>query len=392
MILRAIRALAGDAAAVRVIERRAPAAAAIFDRDWYVRAYPDVLASGADPLVHYMVFGAPEGRSPHPLFDPAYYTGLHPEARRNPLVHYAETGAAKRYATHPAAGFRLIPPLGRPLRVLTLLARYGTAKYPAAEERLEDLLHCMLPGAERRTVIIDNALPDGTEARGSGRRTLIAGDNTSWEFSAWDRGIEFAGDDLDRFDFIHFATDAFEQFNAEFPSRFDTRMLEALRFGPCAAGHIDFYNEPAELFGRTVQSWIRSSFFFVRPREVRALGSMVSVTDRAALFSGDLSRPFRPGSGIGDRLASYLTGWLTGEGTGQGVAWHSRFDLTEATLPFFEAKATAILNELMLTERLRSLGCWMADATWMRGVLDGTADGKLFEENWRDQITRRAAV
>lgn len=36
-----------------------------FDGDWYVSAYPDVLASGMDPAEHFLWLGAKLGRSPH---------------------------------------------------------------------------------------------------------------------------------------------------------------------------------------------------------------------------------------------------------------------------------------------------------------------------------------
>ena len=38
------------------------AASGYFDVDWYLRRYPDVAASGFDPIVHYLRHGAAEGR------------------------------------------------------------------------------------------------------------------------------------------------------------------------------------------------------------------------------------------------------------------------------------------------------------------------------------------
>jgi hypothetical protein len=384
-----LRTIAGDSRAARLIVRKLPWLEELFDRNWYSSAYPDVRSSRYDPLVHYMAFGAAEGRNPHPLFDTAYYVRQHPEAGRNALLHYVREGAEKRFRTHPERGFCLFPRLRRPLRVLTLLVRYGADKYAGADERLEDLLRRTLPDAERRTVIIDNALEPGFERRLDAARVLIGGDNSSWEFSGWDRGIQFIGTEIGRFDFVHFATDAFEQFDAEFPAWVNVSMLEALRFGPAVAGHIDFYNEPASLFGQAMEYWIRSSFFFLRPSEVEALGSLVSVQDRSGLFTGDPSHPFREDSPVSSKLAGYLRDWLTGEGLGQGVQWHSRFELNADTLAHFEAKAVAILNELLLSRRLQSIGCWMADVTWVQGVLDGRVPGCLFEEHWRDQVRNR---
>lgn len=78
---------------------------AFFDQAWYLAANPDVAAAGGAPLVHYLVSGGFEDRSPHPLFDAAWYrrenaadlaaSGL------TPLEHYVRTGAARGLSPHP---------------------------------------------------------------------------------------------------------------------------------------------------------------------------------------------------------------------------------------------------------------------------------------------------
>ena len=39
-----------------------------FDRDWYVKQYPDVRNCGIDPFDHYRLLGRREGRIPGPRF------------------------------------------------------------------------------------------------------------------------------------------------------------------------------------------------------------------------------------------------------------------------------------------------------------------------------------
>src|SRR5271156_940551 len=57
-----------------------------FDSAWYASRYPDVENSGYPPLVHYLTWGVSEVRNPHPRFDAAYYIEMHPEAASNPLL------------------------------------------------------------------------------------------------------------------------------------------------------------------------------------------------------------------------------------------------------------------------------------------------------------------
>ena len=55
-----------------------------FDSGFYLRANPDVLASGMDPMEHYLVRGAAEGRAPCPGFDPRRWPGARLDP--NPLL------------------------------------------------------------------------------------------------------------------------------------------------------------------------------------------------------------------------------------------------------------------------------------------------------------------
>jgi hypothetical protein len=70
----------------------------LFDTDWYLAQYPDVRGSALNPLAHYLKYGAAEGRNPSPLFDTGWYEATNPDVARsglNPLVHYLDYGAAE---------------------------------------------------------------------------------------------------------------------------------------------------------------------------------------------------------------------------------------------------------------------------------------------------------
>jgi hypothetical protein len=71
----------------------------LFDRDWYLKTYPDVAAAGIDPLAHFLGFPA-ERRHPNALFDSgtwAQLRGLDPTA--NALADYVEGGVWKAVST-----------------------------------------------------------------------------------------------------------------------------------------------------------------------------------------------------------------------------------------------------------------------------------------------------
>ncbi len=253
----------------------------------------------------------------------------------------------------------------RRMRIVTLLARHGTDKYQHALREIRTLFAQQMPEVAHEVVVIDNALGREHHEQLAHRVTLIGGDNTAWEFSGWDRGVAHLGHRLDGYDFVHLATSAFRQLYVAYLDRFDADMLGLIAGRAAAVGHIDYYNSPVTLFGTRSQSWLRSSFVLLPPTELRLLGSLVSVTDRGKLFSGDPAAPFRIDAPLSASYRQNILGWLTGEGTGQGTEWHSRFKISEQTLGFFEDKTVAILNEQMLTNRLRAQGCSIVDATWL---------------------------
>lgn len=75
-----------------------------FDSDWYLSAYSDVEQAGANPYIHFIQFGAKEGRNPSPLFDTNYYLDEYPDvakSRINPLVHFLLFGLRENRKPNP---------------------------------------------------------------------------------------------------------------------------------------------------------------------------------------------------------------------------------------------------------------------------------------------------
>ncbi|MFS2101656.1 hypothetical protein ACCC97_22125 [Variovorax sp. Varisp85] len=279
------------------------------------------------------------------------------------------------------------------LKIVTLLVRHGTGKYPNALEDIQALFARQLPDVVHDCVIVDNTLPPGHEEALQPGVTLIGGSNAAWEFSAWDSGVAYLGSRLHAYDFVHLATSAFKQLYVAYLERFDGRMLDLLAGRGVAIGHIDYYNEPVDLLGVGCQSWVRTSFVFLSPTEVKILGSFVSVTSGVDFFSRDPRSPFKENAPISGGYRRNILGWLTGDGTEQGVEWHSRFKLDIDTLPFFESKTLAIFNEQMLSNRLRAQGCRLVDATWAATRAGRIAKGDVESFGvippWQIQVTSR---
>jgi hypothetical protein len=254
------------------------------------------------------------------------------------------------------------------MRVLTIFVRNGTDRYAGAEQELANLFHTQLPGVERDTVVVDTALPEGVIEQ-QPRRVLIGGDNSSWEFSGFDAGLAHVGGDIWDYDLINLTTSAFRQIYADYLERFRPEVLEAMVGRSVCVGHIDCYNHAIEVRGCASQHWVRSSCVFIPPVELKILGTMVSTRDRDLWFSGTPAEPFRADAPLSASYRKLISDWLAGQDIGQGATWHSRIGLDEASLPVFEQKAMAILNEHLLGLRLRAAGCRTIDVTWLSGLL-----------------------
>jgi hypothetical protein len=72
--------------------------ALLLDKAWYRFTYPDVAASGIEPLDHWLAFGRNEKRQPNFYFEPLWYLQQNPDvvgSGLDPLLHYALFGEAE---------------------------------------------------------------------------------------------------------------------------------------------------------------------------------------------------------------------------------------------------------------------------------------------------------
>ena len=76
----------------------------LFDKQWYLNRYPDVKEAGLDPVSHFILYGAKEGKQPNPLFATKWYLTKHPEIAAtgiNPLIHYTRFATVEGHDPNP---------------------------------------------------------------------------------------------------------------------------------------------------------------------------------------------------------------------------------------------------------------------------------------------------
>lgn len=91
------------------LEGRAPNA--FFDSAWYLASNADVAEAGVNPLEHYYQFGYLEGRDPSAFFDAARYLAANPDvaaAGVNPVDHFLRFGVAEGRLAYDVSDFVIV--------------------------------------------------------------------------------------------------------------------------------------------------------------------------------------------------------------------------------------------------------------------------------------------
>ncbi len=141
-----------------------------FDSAWYVMHYPDVAFTGLHPLLHYLQSGAAELRNPHPRFDASYYVDQHPEAAGNPLLYHLMHGVARGWLTEKPISLRDYLP--------------STAEPPAAPRNVVvDVIIPVYRGLTQTQRCIHAVLTD--TARPAGRIIVIDDRTPEPKLAAW---------------------------------------------------------------------------------------------------------------------------------------------------------------------------------------------------------------
>jgi GT2 family glycosyltransferase len=142
---------------VRIIEH-----ANLFARDWYIAKNPDVAAANIDPVWHFVLFGAREGRDPAPSFSTRDYLACNRDvaaAGVNPLAHFILYGVAEgRVSSFTGKNVPSSPRRDRAPLVSVIIVNYNGIRH------LRDLFNSLrwLKYNNYEILMVDNASTDGS--------------------------------------------------------------------------------------------------------------------------------------------------------------------------------------------------------------------------------------
>lgn len=269
---------------------------------------------------------------------------------------------ARRVADRSAARLERAVPTERtgprstsePLAVV-LLAWDPVASRQCAH-RLTARLDRIAPRARR--VLVDNR-GEGMEWAGTEGFESVRGDNSSWEFSGLQVGVDLVRREGSPAAWI-LANDRYIANDDSVLDHVDGATIDAVIATNALAGRINRYPSPSRAFGLEISSWACSSFLVVAGVALRSLGSLGVVgEEELAEVIGPVRGEaplLRSGGPLDEREATYLTEWLTGEGADLAERWYRHRPVTEESWEELAGKVRSILNEQLLSARARDAG------------------------------------
>jgi hypothetical protein len=185
-------------------------------------------------------------------------------------------------------------------------------------------------------------------------RATIGGDNSCWEFSAWDRGLEFIKINNIRHDCILFVNDSFMNNRIKGVGGHPSTVINNESIYQCINNNKAVFTwlttgpKYFELDGIDVSSWYRTNCFLLNRNHINTLTN-IKTCDKIYIekfISKDLSKGyFKEDAPMNETLKQFIIWRLTEN-------WHKPI-IIEENKEIFKMKTLAYFNEFFLTHRIR---------------------------------------
>jgi glycosyltransferase involved in cell wall biosynthesis len=212
--------------------------------------------------------------------------------------------------------------------------------------------------ADYQVVVVDNANEGSWYHPLTEGLVHLGGDNSAFEFSAFERGISFLEASGAKPDLYVLVTDAYLAYGSDYLDLIDRRALKhSIDFQACV-GWADSFLQECTLLGYTYKTWLRTSFLLVPAALMPKIWPLKTPLDKARFFSSNPAEPFLPTAPMSSNLRDLILSWLTkNKGSLESdQEWHSQFELTAENFDYFKNKACAIFREHLLSARLQKEG------------------------------------
>lgn len=244
-----------------------------------------------------------------------------------------------------------------------LYQQYGSAAQEDAVSAFRRIHAASFRDLELRILVVDNRVTEPTILTPAPDVTVIDGDNTFREFTAFDKGWRHLERDaaLSNDSVVLIANETFLK-DAEAADYFALPLdARAIIAKDKLIGHIDGLSEPVTVFGMNVQEWIRSDFILANAKVVGALMPFTVAEPDVKLFGRTPSTFFVERSDLSADYRAFIKGFLEGRANLSMWRWPQAKTIDESNLAAFQLKARAILSEHSLSARAVAQGFALHD-------------------------------
>lgn len=231
---------------------------------------------------------------------------------------------------------------------------------------------CMqnLPHHNVHNIIVDNKTTENAEE--ASNQIILAGDNSCYEFSGWQKGIDYISRNLSPSDsdIILLINDTIHQRNyseggSDFYKKYkipDPKTMPET----WAAGYIDDFPKATQIGGLPLKQWIRSNFILLSYSCISKISPLPFPYPNTLLFNPPGSRTFwGENAPLSDNWKAYISSWLFGEENPlypeYRLKWIKHGQLNKENWDHFATKARCIMSEHFLSAKLQSAGIPILD-------------------------------
>ncbi len=244
------------------------------------------------------------------------------------------------------------------INVAVIFVQYDIKRYPKSFECFKRKIEASIINSNLKItyVVVDNYADSVFELKNDENLHLISGENGEWEFSGWDRGVKYILGRESAPDVLHFANDAWHAYGWTLLDKISIfNVALSLKNSPLqVVGQIDSKGFPMHINKFDVSEWVCTNNYFMSPHVYRMLKQLTSFTsnelDEIVPVKHEGGVYFSQPSILSTSYQNMVLNWLLNE-------WHGKFKVSESTWPKFRLKILAMLNESMLTARIKGLGC-----------------------------------
>ncbi len=227
--------------------------------------------------------------------------------------------------------------------------KYQKEKPMAALKKIIARLSC-----QAHIIYINNAASKDYVQQISDHEYEISGDNSSFEFSGWQKGLDFIKDKGLCCDAFLFANDMFLHDSLVDRWRINDDALKGAIKYKAMVGKKAHLPVEGDIAGNEIMPYIRTHLFFVSATLMAALGNIISVDrflkDRLFIPSYEASVPlFRPEAPLSSDLKDFIFHHVTSN-------WNRKKPYTRPHFDLLKGKAVSILNACLLSIRAKQLG------------------------------------